>query len=560
MNAPTLQALLVDDSRMFRASARRRLEQLGIRCDEASSCEQAESLLRANEYTILVTELHLPDRHPYHLVIDLLRRSVRPLIVVVTDIREPRLAQHLCDEGVDDILFKPVDYGLMAAKLKARAAQWHRRWSPAQNQRVPPENSNASLHGGNAVTADDLHTKLRHLTGMFPLSTTAFDVFKATRDDEYSTEKIEQAVAKESSLAIELLRLANSGTYNTSTERINSLDKAIIRVGRRKIGELALAHTAKACLTQRVVPWLDVDLLWHRSMAASAAAEVLTKRDKSEANDTVVLASLMHGLGRVVLASLYPQVYEALLNRCEETRESLDDLEERCFPLGPGRVIARVLELWGLPESVWSPLAYCDTPDLHSSGRLLNSAVTIGNLATKGWQDFDRIIAPVPDDLVTSDDLRSALEEVIKRQEAVSRNAPQPSQSKNHARVRYARLSGNTPDLLASLLHSMASVDTISLDDLEQAGSVVIDCCDAAPYSLAPFVSERTFDSQRVIVANASDGSEFRRYGQVVSFPLSYGALRQACLVETPKRPAEMRANHSTPFEIPIAASFDAQL
>ncbi|MDA1050342.1 MAG: HDOD domain-containing protein [Planctomycetota bacterium] len=559
MNSSIPHALLVDDTRMFRALARRRLEAFGIGCDEAATCEEAERLLNTNEYAILVTELHLPDRHAYHMVIDLLRRPVRPLIVIVTDIREPRLAQHLFDEGVDEIFFKPVDYALLAAKLKVRATRWQRQSSPAQSQSMRAASANESRREETTVTSEDLQTKLQHLTGMLPLSTTAFDVFNATRDNEYDTEKIERVIAKESSLAVELLRLANGPAYNASMERITSLDKAIVRVGRRKIGELALAHTAKTCLTQRVVPWLDVDLLWRRSIAASSAAELLTKKNLSDRDDTVVLAALMHGLGRVVLASLYPQVYEALLSKCEDTRESLDDLEEQCFPLSPGRVMARVLELWGLPDSVWRPLAHADTPDLDLGGRLLNSALALGNMATGNWRDFDRVTLPEATEAITSDGLDSILAQVVERQASVARNPSRQVEAKKHALIRYARVTPAIPDLPRSLLDSFGTVDSIPLDALEQTDRVVIDCREAAPYSLAPFVSQRSFDPRRIIIADRADASEFRRFGHVISFPLSYASLRHVCLGATPEKPSESPVGYAVPYQMPTAATFDAQ-
>ncbi|MBC8354052.1 MAG: HDOD domain-containing protein [Planctomycetes bacterium] len=560
MNTPAPKALLVDDTSMFRTLCRRGLESVGIHCDEATTYNDAQRRLAANEYAILVTELHLPDRHPYHMVIDLLRQTTRPLIVVATDIREPKLAQHLFDEGVEDVLFKPVDYTLLAAKLKVRATQWQQRWSPSHNHSAVSPTSHESLHDGQSISTDDLHTKLRHLTGMLPLSATVFDVFTATRDDRYDAKEVEKAIAKESSLAVELLRLANSTAYSASTERITSLEEAVVRVGRRKIGELALAHTAKVSLTQRVVPWLDVDQLWRRSIAASATAELLEKNDRSDHDGSVVLAALMHGLGRVVLASLYPQVYEALLSKCEETRESLDNLEERCFPLSPGMVMARVLELWGLPESVWSALADAEAPESHSSSQILNSALALGNLATGHWQDFDRVTLPEPNEAITSDRMDAILKQVLERQAGATGNTSIQAAPKQQAPIRYARVADAMPDLPSLLLNSFSRVDPVPLDALEQTDRVVIDCRDAAPYSLAPYVSERTFDPRRIIIAKQSDASEFRRFGQVISFPLSYAALRHACLGKTEERAAESRVVHAVPFQTPVVAAFDAQL
>jgi HD-like signal output (HDOD) protein/CheY-like chemotaxis protein len=559
MNAPHPRALLVDETSIFRTLARRRLEAFGIDCDEAATYADTERLLLANEYALLVTELHLPDRHPYHLVIEMLQRPIRPLIVVATDIREPRLAQHLFDEGVEDVIFKPVDYALMAAKLKVLATRWQKQWSPTHHHAQQSSTAKESFHDGQTVSPEDLQIKLQHLTGMLPLSTTAFDVFNATREDRFDAKFIEKAIAKESSLAIELLRIANSHAYNASMERITSLEQAVVRVGRRKIGELALAHTAKTALTQRVVPWLDIDLLWRRSIAASSAAELLAKQSGLRDDGGLVLAVLMHGLGRVVLASLYPQVYETLLSRCEETRESLETLEAQSFPLNPGGAMARVLELWGLPDSVWSPLLHVDSPESDPSGRLLDSALAIGNLATGSWQEFDRINFPNAAERITADKLNVILTQVIERQAGTVGRATSQLAAKKHARIRYARVCSADLDLPRVVISSFGNVESIPLDAIEKTDRVVIDCRDAAAYSLAPFVADRTFDPRRIIIANRADSGEFRRFGHVINFPLSYAALRHACVDATVEKNVEPRAIYQVPLQTPSTPAFDAQ-
>jgi hypothetical protein len=52
-------------------------------------------------------------------VVDLLKVTERPLIVILTGVFEPRLARDLIARGVDCVDFKPVRYDLFAAKVKA---------------------------------------------------------------------------------------------------------------------------------------------------------------------------------------------------------------------------------------------------------------------------------------------------------------------------------------------------------------------------------------------------------------------------------------------------------
>ena len=64
----------------------------------------------------------------HSLAVDLLKRTQRPVVVVLTGLVEPRLAKDLLARGADGVFFKPVDYKLFAAKVKTLC---ERRWTAA---------------------------------------------------------------------------------------------------------------------------------------------------------------------------------------------------------------------------------------------------------------------------------------------------------------------------------------------------------------------------------------------------------------------------------------------
>lgn len=111
--------LVVDDEettlRLFYAAALKE----GIECDTARNGEHAIQQLELKKFDAVVTDLRMPILNGHALVVWLLERRTRPVIIVVTAVEEPKLIKDLIGRGIDDVVFKPLDYPLFAAKLNA---------------------------------------------------------------------------------------------------------------------------------------------------------------------------------------------------------------------------------------------------------------------------------------------------------------------------------------------------------------------------------------------------------------------------------------------------------
>jgi DNA-binding response OmpR family regulator len=117
MSGYRYSALVVDDEESVRKLTVRALDRKGFVCTPACDGTEAARLLSARRYDVIVTDLRMPNGNGYSLATAQLERADRPLIVILTGVMEPRLAQDLLRRGIDDIMFKPVDYEMFAGKL-----------------------------------------------------------------------------------------------------------------------------------------------------------------------------------------------------------------------------------------------------------------------------------------------------------------------------------------------------------------------------------------------------------------------------------------------------------
>jgi DNA-binding response OmpR family regulator len=119
MTKESYRALVVDDDRAVRHLTSLALAKEGFVCEAAVDGLHAKEILTAASYDVVVTDLRMPCLNGHALVVDLLKVTERPLIVILTGVFEPRLARDLIARGVDCVDFKPVRYDLFAAKVKA---------------------------------------------------------------------------------------------------------------------------------------------------------------------------------------------------------------------------------------------------------------------------------------------------------------------------------------------------------------------------------------------------------------------------------------------------------
>jgi len=296
MNENQYRALVVDDEPAVRQLTMRALSRRGFRCEPASDGAQAAEMAGSTAYDVVVTDLQMPNQHGHSLAVELLAQERRPAVVVVTGLAEPRLAKDLLARGVDDILFKPVDYDFLAAKIEAiiQRRRDHLRLVEKSGpercaseqqiiiqQQLEGDEPATYANGGLRAGRSDIEAKLAHLSKILPVSQAAFDVFSMTSTKKYETVEIAAAIARDASLSADILRLANSGFYNPSGAKITALEEAVVRIGQKRIGDLALATTAMAALTTSVLPWLNTDLAWRRSIAAGVAMDLLLESTRN---------------------------------------------------------------------------------------------------------------------------------------------------------------------------------------------------------------------------------------------------------------------------------------
>jgi DNA-binding response OmpR family regulator len=118
MSTANYQALLVDDYPAIRKLMDRALKLEGFICTHANDGNEAAGLVRDQAFDLVITDLKMPACNGHSLATEVLESPNRPALVIFTGIVDPTLAKDLMSRGVDDIVLKPIDFGVLAVRMK----------------------------------------------------------------------------------------------------------------------------------------------------------------------------------------------------------------------------------------------------------------------------------------------------------------------------------------------------------------------------------------------------------------------------------------------------------
>ncbi|MHC4401139.1 MAG: HDOD domain-containing protein [Planctomycetota bacterium] len=557
------RALVVDDEPLVRNLTIRALGAERFQCDAAADGAEARQMFGSSRYDAVVTDLRMPNRHGHSLAVELLASDAPPVVVVLTGIMEPRLAKDLITRGADYVEFKPVNYELFAAKIRALVdrRKLQEANATASKPPLPPRPitpvaspKRAEAKHGTAREPADVENDMGRLTKLLPVSQAALEVYNMVNADAFEAQQVAAAIKRDTSLAIDVLQLANCSLFNPSGKKIVKVEGAVVRIGQKRIGELALATSALTAFTSNTLPWLDVDLAWRHSIAAGVATELLTESGSHPiAREALFLGALTHLAGRIGLGTLYPEHYLDLTKHCRDHGRPLTEEEKVTFGMSHTQVAARLLQSWHIPREICQPLSHlADTyPSLTRLGEPLRSkteivklAVLVGRIAVGQWEPWEGVELP-PDSVPERLGIRS-FDEIIRQTRSdlnailswrlTQSGSKKPDKACKEVNtplhdVAYCSLSAERVDFLAQIMPSMGVEPRIcGVDVLDSDEAVVVNCVRTPPHRLNAHINPRANSGRKLIITDAADLKPFARFGEVISVPTNHGSLRSACL------------------------------
>ncbi len=214
--------------------------------------------------------------------------------------------------------------------------------------------------------------------------------------EDVHIDELARNMALDASLTARNLQLANSPFYGMARQ-VAGVREAIAILGFRTVRSLVttvgLIGTFPASVHQRV----SVNVFWHHALAVAICVRQLAVR-LSLNPEQAYTAGLLHDIGRLVLATQFPEPFEAALVYRAEHGCSLREAEEAVLGLDHAAVGHALKQHWKFPEELQQTVALHHAPVMHDSHALplvVCAADAIAHALDLSLA-ADDLVAPVP--------------------------------------------------------------------------------------------------------------------------------------------------------------------
>lgn len=192
----------------------------------------------------------------------------------------------------------------------------------------------------------------------------AFEVMRVADLADSSAITVAATLAKDPSLSVRILRLANSAFYGMSRE-VTSISDAVVVLGMRTVKSLSLVAAS--------FPWLhkaldgkgiNPTLLWNHSLATAYLVRNMAAKKEMPDVELPFCIGLLHDLGTVVFAVWQENAFSALVKRAEDEQRPLDEIERAVYGFDHAEVGAELCDVWNLPKVYGHAIRYHHQPSL----------------------------------------------------------------------------------------------------------------------------------------------------------------------------------------------------
>lgn len=214
--------------------------------------------------------------------------------------------------------------------------------------------TNDSTHPAQALAAE-VHT-------LFSLPDVVLRACAVIDAPDSTAQDLVEVIELDANLATTVLRLANSALYG-QRGRVETLSRAVTIIGHRALRDLVLATAAVKTFQGIPAEFVDMDIFWDNSTTCGVVARLLADYLRMREGETLFLAGLLHGVGRLVFYARRPDDYRQALELARNDNLPLHQAEAQIFGFDHAELGATLLRNWNLPERLCVAVRYQHNPD-----------------------------------------------------------------------------------------------------------------------------------------------------------------------------------------------------
>jgi putative nucleotidyltransferase with HDIG domain len=230
------------------------------------------------------------------------------------------------------------------------------------------------------LTDHQVEVRLRNCSRLPSLSTIHSALRELLTAEQRYTSQISEIIRRDPSLTSPLLRLVNSVYYGLSTP-VNSIEEAVFYLGVRQIRQLAMVTPViedfQRLAGNTPFPWRG---FWQHCIGVAILTREVISAVEVPADESDYVAGLIHDVGKIVMASAFPEHFAEVRRRVADTDVELYEVEMEVLGISHDELGARYLKKHNLPEVMVETARYHREPKRATHCGRVVAAVQIADL------------------------------------------------------------------------------------------------------------------------------------------------------------------------------------
>ena len=207
---------------------------------------------------------------------------------------------------------------------------------------------------GNTGSIDAIERMIRQIDRLHSGTGVAQKILALIRDPEFDLGAVAECFEHDPALSARILGVVNSSRYGLP-RKIASIRYAAAFLGRRSLQLVTLSFSLIDAFSRGPYRQMYLDY-WKRAMTVATVAQRIAGRTNGLCADEAYAAGLVADIGILALAQVVGEPYVKLYLQHAHGPE-LVAVETHALGFNHAELGARLLERWGLPESVISAVA-----------------------------------------------------------------------------------------------------------------------------------------------------------------------------------------------------------
>lgn len=187
-------------------------------------------------------------------------------------------------------------------------------------------------------------------------------IVETLQSPDASVASVGEIIEKDMGMTAKVLQLVNSSFFGTP-RHISNTREAVVLMGIDVVKTLVLSIEVFSTF-KNALSVISVDKIQDHCVRTGVIAKkiaVLEKMDKEKA-DNAMIASILHDLGKLILAEHFTHEYEKVVEMVQQKGIPYFKAEREIFGVTHAEVGAYLLGLWGLPETIIEGIVFHHTP------------------------------------------------------------------------------------------------------------------------------------------------------------------------------------------------------